>query len=119
MRIIIFLVSCVLIISCKTPKTSIVQQVQGHFHKSGKDFEINLVINSDKTFSLEESYGKASVGCDGKIIMDKESLMLIKCDSIKEKEELIATGYMKQREHKIKIISRNKIKYKDIILRKK
>lgn len=51
-------------------------------------------------------------------MIDRE-FILLKCSEDANPYEMLSSGYMNEKEHKFQVINRNKIKYKDVVLKRK
>lgn len=95
----------------------------GTFYKlhKGKDFNVSytLELNSDSTFLLLLNTAGGNPQCEGRWEIIDSEFILLKCNELTDVTEALTNGYMSQREHKIQIIGKNKIKYKDVILKRK
>ncbi|ALM08803.1 hypothetical protein SB49_14060 [Sediminicola sp. YIK13] len=115
-RNIIYIVIISSIFSCKALKNE--QSIYGEYYKKGKDFEYSLSLNADSTFSLKTKYQDANPMCTGQWQKMNSSEIQLKCDVTKDPTEMLSSGYMNEREHKIEFISRDKIKFKNVILKR-
>lgn len=95
----------------------------GTFYKlqKGKDFNVSytLELNKDSTFLLLLNTAGGNPQCEGRWEITDSDFILLKCNELTDVTEALTNGYMNQREHKMQIISKNKIKYKDVILKRK
>lgn len=99
------------------------ETICGTFYKlqKGKDFNVSytLELNTDSTFLLRLNTAGGKPQCEGKWKIVNSKSIFLKCNEIGDITETLTNGYMSQREHKMKIISKNKIKYKDVVLKRK
>lgn len=100
------------VVSCK----GLEKGIEGTFVKKSKDYNYTLNINNDSTFSLITQSIYARSGCTGKWELKKDTLIL-KC-SEEPFPAQISSGYMNDREKRIRVLSRNKIKYQQIVMRR-
>lgn len=106
------------IYSCSTKKN-----IYGEYRykgiSNGFPKEFNLLIRED-SFSMSYKSQDASPKCVGKWRISKDTLYL-ECDTVDSTTDMLSNGYMNQRDYKIKIIKKNKLKIigEDIILIKK
>jgi hypothetical protein len=113
------LISVVIIISIFSCKVQEIEQntINGEFYKlfKNRDFSYayTLKLNADHTFKFVLRIET----CMGKWELINDSIIL-NCNE-EPIESRISSGYMFQREHELQIISRNRLKYNDIILRRK
>ena len=86
-----------------------------------KDFNIyyKVELKSDSTFSLIVGTVAGKSQCSGKWKVVDNEFIILECAEITDITEALTSGYMSQREHKIQIINKNKIRYKDVILKRK
>jgi hypothetical protein len=105
-----FLLGMTLVHSCHATKN--IQQIEGKYYTSEKDYSIQ--INSDSTFTYSTGYSK----CSGiwSLNSTKNAIKLV-CQKEFELEELTNT-YMKKRIHEFKIRN-NQLKQGRIKLNKK
>ena len=122
-RIVIYLtISFAFLIVCKA-QTIEQKIICGKYYKlvKGKDFNTSytLELNTDSTFKLIINTAAGNPQCTGKWkFMDNEFVML-KCNEDTNPYEMLSSGYMSEKEHKLQVIGKNKIKYKDVILKRK
>jgi hypothetical protein len=94
----------------------------GTFYKLNKDKYFNssytLELRPDSTFTFIVMVKDAKPQCNGKWeIIDKE-FILLRCNEDTNPYEMLSSGYMSEKEHKLKIINKNKIKYKKVVLKR-
>lgn len=110
------------LLSCKAQQIE-QSEIYGTFYKlqKGKDFNIvyTLELKSDSTFFLHLNTAGGNPQCKGKWKIVDSNFIFLKCNEITDVTETLTNGYMSQREHKVEIISKNKIKYKDVVLKRK
>ena len=106
-----------LLSSCKSLKSE--QDIYGDFYKKGQDYEYSLTLNKDRTFVLTIKYQDANPSCIGKWEKSNGSEIHLKCDDVENPTETISSSYMNEREHKIEIISSNKLRFKNTVLNRK
>lgn len=115
---------CTLYYSCGTLKIEQTDLVgEYHKHQTAKNalsINYNLVLKSDKTFNLSIKVQDANPECNGKWEY-KDNYVYLKCDDIEDAIiETLSSGYMKERDYKLEVINRNKIRFKDdVILKRK
>lgn len=105
-----------LVVSCKS--LTIQQGVYGEFYKGGEDYKYTLKLNRDSTFFLSMKYQDAMPQCYGKWQYLGQDTLLLKCNELKNISETLSSGYMANREKKVLIIGRNKIKLDQTILKR-
>lgn len=115
-RNIIYIAVISFIFSCKTSQN--LKSFYGEYYKKGKDFEYSLLLNANNTFMLETKYQDANPTCVGKWKKTNDNEIQLMCNDTESPTEMLSSGYMNEREHKIEIISKNKIKFKNVILNK-
>lgn len=115
-RIVIYIAIVLAMLSCKA---QYIEQstINGEFYKLFKDkyfpYAYSLQLNGDSTFKLKVRVEK----CQGKWEL-KNGLILLNCNE-EPYVSRIASGYMFKREHKIEVLSKNRLKFDDVILRRK
>lgn len=109
-------------LSCKAQKVE-QEAILGTFYKldKGKHFSTSytLMLKSDSTFAFIIKVKDGQPQCDGiwEIVDDK--FILLKCGEITDVTETLTNGYMSKREHEIIIINKNKLRYNDVVLKRK
>lgn len=97
--------------------------ISGTFYRlqKGKDFNTSYMIElkDDSTFTLVVGTAAGRPQCCGNWEIIDNKFILLKCDEITDVTEALTSGYMSQREHQLQIINRNKIKYKDVVLKRR
>ena len=109
------------LLSCKAQQIE-QSEIYGRFYKlqKGKDFNIayTLELKSDSTFFLHLNTAGGNPQCEGKWKIADNNFIFLKCNEITDVTETLTNGYMSQREHNLNIISKNKIKYKNVVLKR-
>lgn len=110
------------LLSCKVQKVDQVTMC-GTFYKlhKGNDFNTSytLQLNTDNTFLLLLNTAGGKPQCKGKWEIVDSIYIILKCDKVSDVTETLTNGYMKQREYKMQIISQNKIRYNEVVLKRK
>lgn len=111
-----------LFISCKAQKIG-QEALCGTFYKLNKDkyfsSSYTLELRPDSSFTFIVMVKDAKPQCEGKWkIIDKE-FILLECKESSNPYEMLSSGYMSEKEHKLQVINKNKIKYKDFVLKRK
>lgn len=115
MRVIGNLILCVLFLSCSIKKYSLDTPSK---YIDTKDRRFFIQIEPDSTFVLQGSTFAGGYGCEGRWLYIDTNKILLKCADVKNPLEVIAAGYLVQREHVIYLLSNRKIKYENRILRR-
>ena len=115
------IVMMAILFSCKAQKIDPIS-IYGTFYKWDKDKYFSksytLELNQDGSFKLKINQLDANPQCQGKWgIVDNE--ILLECEEGKNPYEMLSSGYLSEREHRFQILSKNKLKYKDIVLKRK
>jgi hypothetical protein len=76
-------------------------------------------LNPDSTFSIVIQVQDAQPQCNGTWEMIDREFILLKCSEDANPYEMLSSGYMNQKENKLQVINRNKIKFKDVVLKRK
>lgn len=111
----------ILFLSCKS---LMVEQdvIYGTFYKldKGKDFSSSytLELNQDGSFVFEIKLHMANPQCKGKWRMVDNEIFL-ECEEITDPTKMISGAYMNKREHTLLIVNKNKLKYDDVVLKRK
>lgn len=107
----------IFLISCKTLHTN--DSIQGEYYSKGKDYEYNLILQTDNHFVLHIKYQDANPKCEGNWKLNGDKTIYLKCVATNDVSEMLSNGYMNEREHNIEIISKRKLKFKGVILKRK
>ena len=102
-------------VSCKT--VSISQSMQGRYHKEGKDYRYSLSLNNDSSFTFTKKYFEVNSTCQGKWQRIAKDTLLLKCGET-DLSARLQGGYMTERERKVIVLSKNKLKIDKIILKR-
>lgn len=101
---------CFLFIICISCASSrIVTINSGCFQYVEDDLTKTIVLKKDYQFTFIESFGRIDVKCTGEWIYISKDTILLQCKN-EPLENAFVQGYMPTRNHKIKIISADKIK---------
>jgi len=101
--------------SCKS--VAISQNIEGQFFKVGKDYQYSLVLNKDSSFSLTQKYFEVNSSCKGKWQYLSADTILLKCNE-EDLSAKLQSGYMSEREKKVFVVSKKKLKLGGIVLKK-
>ena len=112
----LLIMSILIFASCKT--VSISQNIQGRYYKEGKDYQYELNLNNDSSFALTQKYFEVNSTCRGKWQYLSNDTILLKCDE-EDLSAKLQTGYMSEREKKIIVLNKHKIKIGEVILKRK
>jgi hypothetical protein len=115
MRSLIYIILLVFV-SCKV--LTLQQEMPGEYYKGGKDCEYSLKLNQDSTFVLSIKYQDAKPQCNGKWQYLGKDTLVLKCNEVENISETLNNGYMTDREKKVRIINRNRLKLDQIILKR-
>lgn len=92
-------------------------QLTGHYSKSGKDFKYSLFLEADSTFSFSQVYFEANTTCEGKWAKLSADTLLLSCAESTLAEKLQG-GYMSQREIRVYVLKRGRLKIGKVIMNK-
>ena len=112
-----------LLFSCKVQKADR-EAIYGTFEALEQKYKglptsvYALELKQDGTFSFNIKFDMTSPQCAGEWITVGEKFILLKCDDSDNAYEAISGGYMNEREHKLEILSKNRLKYKDVVLKR-
>lgn len=119
--LIYFTVMMLMVISCKAQKID-QESLYGTFYglDKGKDFSrsYTLELKEDGSFSISINIPDANPQCDGQWEVTNNEVLL-QCDADDNPFAMIASGYMGESKHTFRIINKNKLKYKDTVLKRK
>lgn len=108
--------------SCRAQKLEH-EAICGTFYKLNKDkyfsTSYTLNLNPDNIFTFVIKTQDAQPQCKGIWEMVDNEFILLKCCEAANPYEVLSSGYMSEKEHKLQIINKNKIKYKDVVLKRK
>ena len=97
--------------------------ISGTFYKLKKrdDFNIayTLELRHDNTFKLLVSTAEGKPQCEGKWEIVDNEFILLECDIDENPYETVTNTYMSQKTHKLQVLGKNRLKYNDVILRRK
>lgn len=97
--------------------------ISGTFYKlkKGNDFNIayTLELRSDNTFKLLVSTAGGKPQCEGKWKIVDNEFILLECNKDENLYETISNTYMSQKNHKVQVLGKNRLKYNDVVLRRK
>ena len=112
----------ILFLPCKAQKIDR-ETIQGTFYRRNKDRDFSssytLELHSDGSFLLIEKLFEANPQCKGKWELEDNKFIVLKCNDVNDVVETVTNGYMNKREQKLLIISRNKIRYNDVIFKRR
>lgn len=110
------------LLSCRAQKLEH-EAICGTFYKLNKDKDFStsytLTLNPDNTFTFVIKVQDAQPQCNGTWEMVDNEFILLKCGEDANPYEMLSSGYMSEKEHKLQVINKNKIKYKDVVLKRK
>ncbi len=117
-----FIFIILLIYSCASSNL-VKSEVSGKYSKNlrskGKfSIDYNLILNTDKSFSLSIKTQDANPKCNGEWEL-KANNILLKCYKSNNIIEMLSSGYMKKKEYHLKLLNRNKIEFENVILKRK
>lgn len=121
-KVLIYSIAMILFLPCKAQKIDR-ETIQGTFYRRNKDRDFSssytLELHSDGSFLLIEKLFEANPQCKGKWELEDNKFIVLKCNDVNDVVETVTNGYMNKREQKLLIISRNKIRYNDVILKRR
>lgn len=108
-------------LSCKAQEIDR-ESLYGTFYglDKGKDFSASYTVElkKDGSFSLVIKVQDANPQCNGQWeVSDNE--VLLACEEVTDPTKMISSAYMNERQHKLSILNKNKLKYKDTVLKRK
>lgn len=97
--------------------------LSGTFYKleKGTDFDIayTLELKPDKSFKLIVNSAGGTPQCEGKWRIKDDEIIVLECYKDESPIETITNAYMSQKTHEVKVINKNRLKYNDVVLRRK
>lgn len=121
-KLIYIVIMMIPLLSCKAQKVE-QESIYGTFYKLDKDKHFSssytLILNEDGSFKLLEKHKDGNPQCNGSWEIVNKEYILLKCGEVADAMETLTNAYMSKREHKVEIISKNKLKYNDVILKRK
>lgn len=112
----LLIISIIFFASCKTASLS--QSMQGQYYKEGKDYNYSLSLNNDSSFTFTKKYFEVNSTCQGKWQRISKDTLLLKCGE-EDLSAKLQSGYMTERERKVIVLSKNKLKIDKVILERK
>ena len=120
----ILLVLCAFCVSCSTNKNLYHNNLIGKFYGKSEGFskgtydQYNLELKQDSLFYFNIKIHDANPKCEGIWSLSKDTLLL-RCNDVETITDMLSSGYMNIKEHKLKIINKKKLKYEGVILKRK
>jgi hypothetical protein len=109
------------LLSCKAQKVE-QEVIYGTFYKLNKDKHFSssytLVLNPDNTFQFIIKVQEGNPQCKGLWEIISNEYILLKCNEVVDVEETLTNAYMSIRENKLTIVSKNKLKYNNVVLKR-
>ena len=107
MKKILLFLSMILGEACKT--AYITQNIQGHYYKTGRDYQYFLSLNDEKSFTFTQKYFEVTLTCIGKWQRLSKDTFLLKCND-EDIAGKLQSGYMATRGTLVIVLSKNKLK---------
>lgn len=123
-KVIYFIAIILFIYSCKTQKSSENEStgIEGIFSDRrdtmGFKYQYILELNQGGSFFFKIITQDAMPQCRGKWRIENNKFIILDCHEASVWETL-TNGYMNSCDYKIKILNKNKLKYKNVILKRK
>jgi hypothetical protein len=102
--------------SCKTHTA--LKGLHGTYLAKGKDYYYSLILNPDNTFLLKIKYQDAVPECSGNWRYFTKDTLELTCSALNDIAKSLTNGYMTERNHKVGVINKNKLKLDNVVLRK-
>lgn len=115
-KLILTLLSILILLSCRSVRIS--QDLTGEYFKQGKDYSYNLTINRDSSFTFVKKYFEVNSRCHGRWLYLSKDTLLLRCDKEEFPAQLLG-GYMSEREKRVFLLGKNKLKLGKTILKRK
>lgn len=110
------------LLPCKAQKVE-QEVIYGTFYKLNKDKHFSssytLVLNPDNTFQFIIRVQDGNPQCNGHWEIINNEYILLKCNEVVDVKETLTNAYMSTRENKVTIVSKNKLKYNNVVLKRK
>lgn len=119
-----FVALCVFVLSCSTTKNMNYDSMIGKFHGKHPGFskgtytQYNLELKQDSTFYFQIKGHDYSPECKGLWSLSNDTLLL-KCNEEKDVSVLLSSGYMNQREFRIRVLNKDKLELDNVNLKRK
>ena len=110
----LLLLVSVLLSSCASSFSQ--KNLVGNYQAKGKDYSYKLKLAKDSTFQLTTWHIEVKSGCEGTWRVIDNDTILLQCSAPKPFEELQG-GYMSEREKKVSILSKRKLKMGNVTLK--
>jgi hypothetical protein len=110
----LFLIGILMLTACSAQKNLI-----GNYSRTEKDFKYDLQLSAGNTFSLTQKYFEVVSKCSGKWTQLSTDTLLLKCNDATDVAETLLRGYMSEREKKVIVLNRNKLRLGQVILKRK
>jgi len=78
----------------------------------------DLTLKADNTFSLSIKMQDANPKCNGNWEL-KDNYVYLKCEESENIGEILSSGHMKEKDYKLEVINRNRIRFKEVVLKRK
>jgi hypothetical protein len=110
------------LLSCTAQKVG-QEAIYGTFYKLNKAKHFSksytLELKPDGTFTFIIKVKDGQPQCSGMWEIVGNEFIFLKCNEITDIIETLTNAYMSKREHKVEIINKNKLKYNDVVLKRK
>ena len=119
-----FVALCVFVLSCSTTKNMNYDSMIGKFYGKHPGFskgtytQYNLELKQDSTFYFQIKGHDYSPECKGLWSLSNDTLLL-KCNEEKDVSVLLSSGYMNQREFRIRVLNKDKLELDNVNLKRK
>lgn len=121
MKVLIYILITATLTSCGSLKT-VEAPITGTFVKEGRNLGFNYAykveLREDGTFYLEERLQDAKPKCSGRWTANSVNCIRLQCDSLLNLNELLSNGYMSTRDQMVKVLTRNRLLYKKVVLKR-
>lgn len=103
----------IIIFSCKTSKQNS-NLNYGSFKAMGKDFNHELILNSNSTFTISFKHLGTNPTCSGNWNFIGNDSITLNCNKPTDITETLQGGYLNERVMHLKIINSNELLFKNI-----
>lgn len=123
-KIICFIAITLFIYSCKTQKLVEYKsmEIEGTFfgvrETMGFKYQYILELNQDGSFFFKIIVQDAMPQCQGKWRFENNKFIILDCHEASVWETL-TNGYMNSRDYKVEILNKNKLRYNNVILKRR
>jgi hypothetical protein len=120
-KLVFYIVILIFLFSCKSQQITF-SSIRGIFEGTETFYYVELELNQDRTCSLRKTFDLSKIECQGEWSMLNSNLIEIKCNInpiLSDIEKALQGGSYIEGNLEIKILSENKLKLGNTILKRK